>query len=90
MKKTFLILKNLKKSRPEYNNAKFICETQNTFAEKVKKMSKSFFNVVNPDKIIEQFGADSLRMYEMFLGPLTQYKPWSTDGQQECFLLKKI
>ena len=43
-------------------------------------MSKSFFNVVTPDSIIDEFGADALRMHEMFLGPLTQHKPWNTDG----------
>ena len=43
-------------------------------------MSKSFFNVVTPDSVIDEFGADSLRMHEMFLGPLTQHKPWNTDG----------
>ena len=46
----------------------------------VEKMSKSKYNVVNPDAICEQYGADSLRLYEMFLGPLEQYKPWKTSG----------
>ncbi len=81
VEKNILNIEGFKKSRPEYNNAKFICEnTKYICGKSVEKMSKSFFNVVNPDKIIEQFGADSLRMYEMFLGPLTQYKPWNTDG----------
>ena len=54
-------------------------------------MSKSFYNVVNPDTIIEEYGADALRMHEMFLGPLTQYKPWNTDGITGVFsFLKKI
>src|SRR3546814_8766354 len=51
----------------------------------VEKMSKSRFNVVNPDDIIEQYGADTLRMYEMFLGPLEQSKPWNTNGIEGVF-----
>jgi len=68
--------------REEYKNAKFIYEDDGTFKVKrdVEKMSKSKYNVVNPDSICEDYGADSLRLYEMFLGPLEQYKPWNTAG----------
>ena len=51
----------------------------------VEKMSKSKFNVVNPDDLIERYGADTLRMYEMFLGPLEQSKPWNTNGIEGVF-----
>jgi leucyl-tRNA synthetase len=66
----------------DYKNALFIYEDDGTFKVKrdVEKMSKSKYNVVNPDQICEQYGADSLRLYEMFLGPLEQYKPWNTAG----------
>src|SRR5690606_38993152 len=68
--------------RPEFKDAEFICEKDGTFKVKreVEKMSKSKYNVVNPDQICEDYGADSLRLYEMFLGPLEQYKPWNTAG----------
>jgi leucyl-tRNA synthetase len=68
--------------RPEYKNAEFICEEDGTFKLKreVEKMSKSKYNVVSPDAICAQYGADNLRLYEMFLGPLEQYKPWNTAG----------
>ena len=71
-----------KKWRPEFKDAEFITEEDGTFKVKrdVEKMSKSKYNVVNPDNICEQYGADSLRLYEMFLGPLEQYKPWNTAG----------
>ena len=71
-----------KKWRPEFKNAIFITEEDETFIVKrePEKMSKSKYNVVNPDEICEQYGADSLRMYEMFLGPLEQAKPWNTAG----------
>lgn len=71
-----------KQWREEYANAEFILEDDGTFActNAVEKMSKSFFNVVNPDEIVENYGADTLRMYEMFLGPLEQSKPWDTKG----------
>ncbi|MCB0398804.1 MAG: leucine--tRNA ligase [Winogradskyella sp.] len=76
-----LIVEEFKNWRPEYKNAEFIC-SDNKFLtlREVEKMSKSKFNVVNPDEICEQYGADSLRLYEMFLGPLEQYKPWNTAG----------
>ncbi len=67
---------------PEYKNAEFILDDDGKYhcGSAVEKMSKSFYNVVNPDNIIEQYGADTLRMYEMFLGPLEQSKPWDTSG----------
>ena len=68
--------------REEFKNAEFIFENESHFKVKreVEKMSKSKYNVVNPDDIISDYGADSLRLYEMFLGPLEQYKPWNTSG----------
>jgi leucyl-tRNA synthetase len=66
---------------PEYHNAEFILEDGKYHCGwAVEKMSKSMFNVVNPDDIVEQYGADTLRLYEMFLGPLEQSKPWDTNG----------
>ena len=65
----------------EYAQAEFILEDGKYICGwAVEKMSKSMFNVVNPDDIIEQFGADTLRLYEMFLGPLEAHKPWDTQG----------
>ncbi|MDB2606807.1 leucine--tRNA ligase [Zobellia sp.] len=68
--------------REEYKDARFITEEDGTFkvSREVEKMSKSKYNVVNPDAICEEYGADSLRLYEMFLGPLEQSKPWNTAG----------
>ena len=67
--------------RPEYANAQFILEDgRYVCGWAVEKMSKSMFNVVNPDMIVEKFGADTLRLYEMFLGPVEQAKPWDTNG----------
>ena len=69
--------------RPEYKNAKFIREIDGTYLCGViesEKMSKSLHNVVNPDVLIDKYGADALRLYEMFLGPLEQFKPWNTNG----------
>ena len=68
--------------RDEFKTAEFITDNEGLFKVKreVEKMSKSKYNVVNPDAICEQYGADSLRLYEMFLGPLEQYKPWNTSG----------
>ena len=66
---------------PEYKNAEFILEDgKYVCGWAVEKMSKSMFNVVNPDDIVEKYGADTLRLYEMFLGPLEQSKPWDTNG----------
>ena len=71
-----------KKWRPEYATAEFILEDDGRYlcGSEVEKMSKSKFNVVNPDVIVENYGADTLRLYEMFLGPLEQSKPWKTEG----------
>lgn len=67
--------------RPDYADAEFILEDgKYVCGWAVEKMSKSMFNVVNPDDIVEQYGADTLRLYEMFLGPLEQSKPWDTNG----------
>ncbi|MDR0510667.1 MAG: leucine--tRNA ligase [Rikenellaceae bacterium] len=67
--------------RPEFADAEFILEDGRYICGwAVEKMSKSMFNVVNPDSIVERYGADTLRMYEMFLGPLEQSKPWDTNG----------
>ena len=78
--------------RPEYNNAEFILEDGKYICGwAVEKMSKSMYNVVNPDMIVERYGADTLRMYEMFLGPVEQSKPWDTNGIDGCFrFLKKF
>lgn len=66
---------------PEYANADFILEDDKYVCGwAIEKMSKSMFNVVNPDTIVEEYGADTLRLYEMFLGPLEQSKPWDTNG----------
>ncbi|MGN0036936.1 MAG: leucine--tRNA ligase [Bacteroidaceae bacterium] len=70
-----------KQWRPEYNDATFILEDgKYVCGWAVEKMSKSMYNVVNPDMIVEKYGADTLRMYEMFLGPVEQSKPWDTNG----------
>lgn len=67
--------------RPEFNDAQFVLEDgKYVCGYAVEKMSKSMFNVVNPDDIVERYGADTLRLYEMFLGPLEQSKPWDTNG----------
>jgi leucyl-tRNA synthetase len=70
-----------KNSREEYKNAEFILENgKYIVGREIEKMSKSKYNVVNPDEICEEHGADSLRLFEMFLGPLEQAKPWNTAG----------
>lgn len=70
-----------KKWKPEYQTADFILEDgKYVCGWAVEKMSKSMFNVVNPDDIVERYGADTLRLYEMFLGPIEQSKPWDTNG----------
>ena len=78
--------------RPDYKNAEFILENgQYKCGWAIEKMSKSMFNVVNPDMIVEKYGADTLRLYEMFLGPVEQSKPWDTNGIDGCHrFLKKF
>ena len=92
VKNDVLNLDAFKKWRPEYSNAEFILENGKYICGwAVEKMSKSMFNVVNPDDIIEQYGADTLRLYEMFLGPVEASKPWDTNGIDGCFrFLKKF
>lgn len=81
-----LDLNKFKTWREEYANAEFILEGGKYICGvEVEKMSKSKFNVVNPDDLIERYGADTLRMYEMFLGPLEQSKPWNTNGIEGVF-----
>ena len=76
-----LDLEKFKAWRPEFNNAEFILENgKYVCGYSIEKMSKSMFNVVNPDDIVEKYGADTLRLYEMFLGPIEQSKPWDTNG----------
>ena len=82
-----------KQWRPEYNDAEFILNDNSQYVcgWAVEKMSKSMFNVVNPDMIVEKYGADTLRLYEMFLGPVEQSKPWDTNGIDGCHrFLKKF
>ena len=78
--------------RPEYKDAQFILEDgKYVCGWAVEKMSKSMYNVVNPDMIVERYGADTLRLYEMFLGPVEQSKPWDTNGIDGCHrFLKKF
>ncbi len=73
--------------RPELKNAEFVLEENGDYqcGYEIEKMSKSKYNVVNPDDIITQYGADTLRLYEMFLGPLEQFKPWNTNGIDGVF-----
>ncbi|WP_288771849.1 leucine--tRNA ligase [uncultured Prevotella sp.] len=87
-----LDLEAFKKWRPEYENAEFILEDGKYICGwAVEKMSKSMFNVVNPDMIVEKYGADTLRLYEMFLGPVEASKPWDTNGIDGCHrFLKKL
>jgi leucyl-tRNA synthetase len=77
----------LRQYQAEFFNAIFISEKDGTFlcSAEVEKMSKSFLNVVNPDDLIEKYGADTLRLYEMFLGPIEQHKPWDTKGIEGVF-----
>ena len=101
-----LDIESFKKWRPEYADAAFVMEdgtvlklntqhptpnTQYKCGWAIEKMSKSMFNVVNPDMIVEKYGADTLRLYEMFLGPVEQSKPWDTNGIDGCHrFLKKF
>jgi leucyl-tRNA synthetase len=77
-----LDIESFRNWNPDYKNAEFILEPDGKYrcGWAVEKMSKSMYNVVNPDMVIERYGADTLRMYEMFLGPLEQSKPWDTNG----------
>lgn len=76
-----LDLESFKKWKPDFANAEFILEDGKYICgSAIEKMSKAYYNVVNPDQIIDNYGADTLRMYEMFLGPLEASKPWSTQG----------
>ncbi|MBQ9222333.1 MAG: leucine--tRNA ligase [Prevotella sp.] len=78
--------------RPEYQDSEFVLENDKYICGwAIEKMSKSMFNVVNPDMIVEKYGADTLRLYEMFLGPVEQSKPWDTNGIDGCHrFLKKF
>lgn len=81
-----LNIEKFKAWRDEFSNAEFVLENgKYVCGVEVEKMSKSKFNVVNPDVLIAQYGADTLRMYEMFLGPLEQSKPWNTNGIEGVF-----
>ncbi len=74
-----------KKWRPEYQDAEFILENDKYICGwAIEKMSKSMYNVVNPDHIVEKYGADTLRLYEMFLGPINLSKPWDSNGIDGC------
>ncbi len=88
-----LNIQKFKNWREDFKNAVFITEKDGNFyvGREVEKMSKSKYNVVNPDAICEEYGADSLRLYEMFLGPIEQAKPWNTQGLSGVFgFLKKF
>ncbi len=88
-----LNIEAFKNSREEYKNTEFITEENGKYivGREVEKMSKSKYNVVTPDDICEEYGADTLRLYEMFLGPLEQSKPWNTAGISGVFgFLKKL
>lgn len=77
-----LNINSIKRAYPELDSVEFISDDNINYVvgREVEKMSKSFYNVVNPDDICEEYGADTLRLYEMFLGPLEQAKPWNTAG----------
>ena len=88
-----LDIEAFKSWRQEFKDAQFVTEEDGTFkvSREVEKMSKSKYNVVNPDLICEEFGADALRLFEMFLGPLEQTKPWKTSGISGVYsFLKKL
>jgi leucyl-tRNA synthetase len=92
VKNDILDIEAFKRWRPEFANAEFELEDgKYVCGWAVEKMSKSMFNVVNPDEIVTRYGADTLRMYEMFLGPLEQSKPWDTNGIEGVHrFLKKV
>lgn len=87
VKNDILDLEAFKKWRPEFADAKFMLNAEGQYecGVAVEKMSKSFYNVVNPETIINEYGADSFRLYEMFIGPLEQSKPWNTNGLEGVF-----
>ena len=88
-----LDIEKFKAWREDYANAEFICEENGKYivGREIEKMSKSKYNVVTPDDICNEYGADTLRLYEMFLGPLEQAKPWNTAGISGVFgFLKKL
>ncbi|SDX61803.1 class I tRNA ligase family protein [Flavobacterium degerlachei] len=88
-----LDIEAFKNWREDYKDAEFICEENGKYivGREVEKMSKSKYNVVTPDDICNEYGADTLRLYEMFLGPLEQAKPWNTAGISGVFgFLKKL
>ncbi|HYG39087.1 MAG TPA: leucine--tRNA ligase [Cytophagales bacterium] len=87
-----LDLEAFKKWRPDLADAEFVLEDgKYNCGHEVEKMSKSKYNVVNPDDIVDQYGADTLRLYEMFLGPLEQFKPWNTQGIEGVYkFLRKL
>lgn len=92
VKNDVLDIEGFKSWSPEYKNAEFILEDgKYVCGYATEKMSKSMYNVVNPDDIVEEYGADTLRLYEMFLGPVEASKPWDTNGIDGCFrFLKKF
>ena len=87
-----LDIEAFKQWRPEYATAEFVLEEgKYVCGWAIEKMSKSMYNVVNPDMIVEKYGADTLRLYEMFLGPINQSKPWDSNGIDGCFrFLRKL
>ena len=92
VKNDILDTEAFKQWSPEYKNAEFILENgKYVCGWAIEKMSKSMYNVVNPDDIVRDYGADTLRLYEMFLGPVEASKPWDTNGIDGCFrFLKKL
>ncbi|WP_269808157.1 class I tRNA ligase family protein [Hymenobacter psoromatis] len=82
VKNDILQIENFRKWRPELIDAEFILEEDGTYicGTEIEKMSKSKYNIVEPAVLVDQYGADALRLYEMFLGPLEQFKPWNTNG----------
>ena len=92
VKNDILDIEAFKQWSPEYKNAEFILEDgKYVCGWAIEKMSKSMYNVVNPDDIVRDYGADTLRLYEMFLGPVEASKPWDTNGIDGCFrFLKKL
>lgn len=86
VKDDVLDVEAFKKSRPDAKEAQFVLEKgKYVCGWEIEKMSKRWFNVVNPDDLVQRYGADTLRMYEMFLGPIEQSKPWNTNGIEGVF-----